>query len=290
MFYRRFSTPDDTIFLNPWSGFLQRDSFTEGSPTRDVRKKVKRVRIPITDTPPRQNAKDPAEELSQNVDDLEKALQISRLSYETDIMKKQLEQSNPTSSQLEQELLGSCKDPAIRQGLYLSLEQDKEIQKEKERMKERLAVYGFAEKNVEGDGNCLFRAVAEQLYQNENKHLLVRQIAVEWLRKNGNYLVDKNCYLKDFLDKDKEDNWDQYCDKMELDGTWGDHIVLLAIAEVWQINICIFTSIELSAANSDPFILLRPFSNTKKHNKTIYLSHWHERHYASLQPIHNNIE
>ncbi|THU68669.1 hypothetical protein C4D60_Mb08t06290 [Musa balbisiana] len=44
---------------------------------------------------------------------------------------------------------------------------------------ERLAMYGLAELQVEGDGNCQFRAVADQLFHNPEYHRHVRKAVVK---------------------------------------------------------------------------------------------------------------
>ncbi|KAI9154497.1 hypothetical protein LWI28_027101 [Acer negundo] len=44
-----------------------------------------------------------------------------------------------------------------------------------ERLSERLATYGLAELQIEGDGNCQFRALADQLFHNPDYHKHVRK-------------------------------------------------------------------------------------------------------------------
>lgn len=48
----------------------------------------------------------------------------------------------------------------------------------------RLKRYGLCERKIKGDGNCQFRAVADQLYRDSKFHLDVRRIAVHQLRSN----------------------------------------------------------------------------------------------------------
>jgi hypothetical protein len=48
----------------------------------------------------------------------------------------------------------------------------------------RLRKYGLCERKIKGDGNCQFRAVADQLYRDNKFHLDVRRIAVHQLRSN----------------------------------------------------------------------------------------------------------
>ncbi|KAI9153825.1 hypothetical protein LWI28_017122 [Acer negundo] len=51
-----------------------------------------------------------------------------------------------------------------------------------ERLSERLATCGLAELQIEGDGNCQFRALADQLFRNPDYHKHVRKEII----KQGN--------------------------------------------------------------------------------------------------------
>ncbi|MBA0549112.1 hypothetical protein Golob_020167 [Gossypium lobatum] len=51
-----------------------------------------------------------------------------------------------------------------------------------ERLSERLATYGLAELQMEGDGNCQFRALADQLFRNPDYHKHVRRQIVKQVR------------------------------------------------------------------------------------------------------------
>ncbi|XP_034695984.1 OVARIAN TUMOR DOMAIN-containing deubiquitinating enzyme 11 isoform X3 [Vitis riparia] len=48
-----------------------------------------------------------------------------------------------------------------------------------ERLAERLATYDLAELQIEGDGNCQFRALADQLFRNPDYHKHVRKKVVK---------------------------------------------------------------------------------------------------------------
>ncbi|XWS47455.1 hypothetical protein CRYUN_Cryun14cG0153400 [Craigia yunnanensis] len=51
-----------------------------------------------------------------------------------------------------------------------------------ERLSERLATYGLAELQMEGDGNCQFRALADQLFLSPDYHKHVRRQIVKQLK------------------------------------------------------------------------------------------------------------
>ena len=51
-----------------------------------------------------------------------------------------------------------------------------------DRLETRLDMYGLVEKAVMGDGNCQFRALADQLYRTADMHADVRRTVVHQLR------------------------------------------------------------------------------------------------------------
>ncbi|CAA0808432.1 Cysteine proteinases superfamily protein [Striga hermonthica] len=48
-----------------------------------------------------------------------------------------------------------------------------------ERLAQRLATYGLAEMQIEGDGNCQFRALSDQLFQKQDYHKYVRKEVIK---------------------------------------------------------------------------------------------------------------
>ncbi|KAH9673716.1 OVARIAN TUMOR DOMAIN-containing deubiquitinating enzyme 11 [Citrus sinensis] len=80
-----------------------------------------------------------------------------------------------------------------------------------ERLSERLTTYGLAELQIEGDGNCQFRALADQLFRNPDYHKHVRKEIFKQLkhfRKLYEGYVPMN--YKGYLRKMKK--LDIYCD------------------------------------------------------------------------------
>ena len=66
---------------------------------------------------------------------------------------------------------------------------------------------------VDGDGNCLFRAIADQIEGDEEKHEAFRADCVEYIENNKEH-------YKMFLDDDTEDI-DEYLNNMRTNTTWG---------------------------------------------------------------------
>ena len=85
-------------------------------------------------------------------------------------------------------------------------------------------------KKIAGDGNCLFRAIADQHAGNESLHVTYRDKAVEYIRTN------KDAYVHFILD-DKTP--DQYCDWMAKDRVWGGNIEMNALGMSMKFNLII---------------------------------------------------
>lgn len=84
-------------------------------------------------------------------------------------------------------------------------------------------------------GNCLFRSVAHQLYNGESRHFEIRISAVEYLQKNPDRLIESAVV---------DTSWLEYITNMSMEGTWGDHIVMQAIAEALNLRIHVVGSSE----------------------------------------------
>eukprot|EP01088_Endostelium_zonatum_P004791 TRINITY_DN1612_c0_g1_i1.p1 TRINITY_DN1612_c0_g1~~TRINITY_DN1612_c0_g1_i1.p1 ORF type:complete len:365 (+),score=111.88 TRINITY_DN1612_c0_g1_i1:87-1181(+) len=165
-------------------------------------------------------------------------------------------------------------------------ESDQESQQlieEQQIMKDRLALYNMKERPVVGDGNCQFSAVADQLFNATKFHALLRQKVCDWLRSNKNFEIGDGAKLSDFLDTDSFSSWNKYVDYMSTSGSWGDHITLVAISNMFGISIMIVSSIdEKKAGKAGGVVFIEPENKEVPVKKMIYLSHWHERHYGSL--------
>lgn len=144
----------------------------------------------------------------------------------------------------------------------------------------RMNQFGLKEKtSIVGDGNCQFRAIADQLYDNQDLHYAIRRKVVEWLYKNRDFPIDDHTRLQDFLETDCYRDWDSYCNYLAQDASWGDHITLVAAAEIFRITICVISTVT-APGHTDPITVIEP--KARQSTKTVYLSHWHESHYSSL--------
>jgi len=136
-----------------------------------------------------------------------------------------------------------------------------------ESLLERLGTYGLAEYQIEGDGNCQFRALADQIFRNPDYHKHVRKAVVKQLKEfrkhyEGYVPMEYKVYLK----------------KMKRSGEWGDHVTLQAAADRFSAKICLLTSFRDTCLVE---IIPRDATPTRE----LWLSFWCEVHYNSLYAI-----
>ncbi|KAI8500353.1 hypothetical protein Bbelb_219190 [Branchiostoma belcheri] len=130
---------------------------------------------------------------------------------------------------------------------------------------------------VPGDGNCMFHAVSDQVFRSEGKHIghqQLRKQAAEHLRRNP--CNADGDHLSKFV---SNQSWEEYLETMSRDGTWGDHIVLQAMADMLGHDVIIVSSVE-----ADNYVTtLHPQSGAPpRAGGPLLLGHCAENHYASL--------
>lgn len=135
----------------------------------------------------------------------------------------------------------------------------------RERLALLLGTQGLVERPVRGDGNCQFRALADQLYGSEEYHGCIRRQVIEQLQASKE--VYSGFVLGDF---------DNYVTRMRQDCTWGDHVTLQAAADKFGVKVNVLTDYL-----TDAFILVCPARTLSQ--KVLRLSFWAEVHYNSVQ-------
>lgn len=105
-------------------------------------------------------------------------------------------------------------------------------------LRDVLAEKDFVVHDVYPDGNCVFGTVTDQLRVRGDFRYTVqslREAVVEYLRTNPK--AEDGTPLEMFL---TDESWEQYLDRMSLDGEWGDHLVLNALTNVLDTEIHIY--------------------------------------------------
>ncbi|KAG8759424.1 hypothetical protein FRC11_001979 [Ceratobasidium sp. 423] len=79
-----------------------------------------------------------------------------------------------------------------------------------------------------GDGNCLFRALSDQIYGTPNEHLVLR-------KEICTFMATHKERFEAFVDDDR--SWDQHISAMRNNGTYGGHLELTAFAQLKSVNV-----------------------------------------------------
>ena len=133
---------------------------------------------------------------------------------------------------------------------------------------QRLLKCGMVETQIEADGNCQFRALADQLFDgDQERYAECRAAAIVQLRSEPDR-------YKEFVTED----WRTYVSKMENDREWGDNITLQAAADYYKATAHVY-----SHDPEMPFPLVLPSKHLDA-DRIIRLSHKPELHYNSIHP------
>ena len=136
---------------------------------------------------------------------------------------------------------------------------------------DRLEKQGLYLVEMEPDGNCLFRAVAHQLFLDPMKHLELRARCVEHMVKN-----------KERFQVFCTSNFEAHCKRMAIDGTWAAELEVRALEEICDRVFSIYSSdskeiVPMSTNFDDQFLV-------GINVETVKLS-YHGAHYNSIFDI-----
>eukprot|EP00026_Physarum_polycephalum_P010868 Phypoly_transcript_11053.p1 GENE.Phypoly_transcript_11053~~Phypoly_transcript_11053.p1 ORF type:complete len:400 (+),score=62.95 Phypoly_transcript_11053:56-1201(+) len=137
------------------------------------------------------------------------------------------------------------------------------------KLSDQLVLLGLTIKDVAGDGNCLFRAIGDQMENNPNKHHEYRATIVTFMEKNRDM-------FEPFLDAEDDGTFEEYILSMRTDGAWGGNLEIQAASLSLHINIIIYQL-------DQPRWEVVNFADAK--TRTIQLSYLDGDHYASVRPI-----
>ena len=146
----------------------------------------------------------------------------------------------------------------------ISLNKDQE-----EKFQNVMKKNNFEIKTIRGDGNCLFRAVSDQVYGTDKHYDIIRQKCMDYLE------VQKR-FFKLFVDGD----FDEYIKQKRMDAIWGDDIEIEALSEIYN------RPIEIYSGSITPLRCFHEDKNNYTYNKTpIRLSYHGRKHYNSVIPL-----
>jgi len=121
----------------------------------------------------------------------------------------------------------------------------------------------FVIKQMGEDGACLFRAVADQIYGDQEMHASVRKLCMDYMAKNGDY-------FSQYVTED----FNAYIERKRLNHIHGNHIEMQAMSEIFN------RPIEVYHYGCEPINIFQGCHQTD--NEPIRLSYHKNIHYNSI--------
>ncbi|XP_019262688.1 PREDICTED: OTU domain-containing protein 5-like isoform X1 [Nicotiana attenuata] len=122
-------------------------------------------------------------------------------------------------------------------------------------------------KKMLGDGNCLFRAVADQVYGDSEAYDLVRQMCIDYMERE-----------RDHFSQFITEGFTSYCKRKRRDKVYGNNVEIQALCEMYNRPIHIYSY------STEPINTFHGSYNTD--SPPIRLSFHHGNHYNSLVDPH----
>lgn len=145
-----------------------------------------------------------------------------------------------------------------------SLSQD-ELKEREYRFERRMKNKGYDIKPMKEDGACLFRAVADQVYGDEEMHSVVRQHCMDYIAKNRDYFAE---YITE--------DFTSYINRKRGESVHGNHIEIQAMSEMYNRTIQVF------CYSPEPINTFHGTAQTETVNEPIRLSYHNSVHYNSI--------
>mmetsp|Transcript_7691 Transcript_7691/g.11646 ORF Transcript_7691/g.11646 Transcript_7691/m.11646 type:complete len:337 (+) Transcript_7691:112-1122(+) len=141
----------------------------------------------------------------------------------------------------------------------------KQWRKEIDKFSDQLKPFGLKIRDVPGDGNCLFRSVADQIVGEQKMHVEYRSKCCKWMKD----------YPDDFRPFVFDEDWDDYLNRMRKDGEWGGNLEIIALSHALGVHITIHQFEQPRWEVKCP--------NQKA--RTIHLSYHDGQHYNSVRNL-----
>ncbi|XP_059429635.1 OVARIAN TUMOR DOMAIN-containing deubiquitinating enzyme 6 isoform X1 [Corylus avellana] len=123
---------------------------------------------------------------------------------------------------------------------------------------------GLEVKKMLEDGNCLFRAVADQVYGDSEAYDLIRQMCIDYMERE-----------RDHFSQFITEGFTSYCKRKRRDKVYGNNVEIQALCEMYNRPIHIY-----SYSTAEPINIFHGSYDTD--TPPIRLSYHHGNHYNSL--------
>jgi len=131
---------------------------------------------------------------------------------------------------------------------------------------------GLRVKEMLGDGNCLFRSIADQIEGKQERHDHYRNLVVKYIEKEKDY-------FKFFMEDDED--IDEYLIRMRGDAEWGGN------QEIYAASQCLHSNIIIHQYGSPMLITTYEPAPGIRSSKSIHLSYHGSMHYNSVRAVND---
>ncbi|CAI8013286.1 OTU domain-containing protein 3 [Geodia barretti] len=138
----------------------------------------------------------------------------------------------------------------------------------------QLAVQGLRLEDVPADGNCLFRALANQLREPRVSHYSLRREVVQYMRQNRHQ-------FEEFL-AEEDDSYEEYLRQLGQDGKYAGNDAIVAFSRAFSANVVIHQ------LNCPRWEILAPPTATptlSRQPPTLHVAYLNGEHYCSVRPL-----
>ncbi|KAF7267526.1 deubiquitinating enzyme A [Rhynchophorus ferrugineus] len=236
---KRFKEPDRT-----------RDREREREQKRDIRREQKRDRIAISK---REIVNEPL--LDTNSDNVKETAEPTCNSSKNIIKVEVKEDATGFNSEDEYD------DSSVKDRLLT----DKEWQERDEIFSRCMSTLGYEIKQMNEDGACLFRSIADQVYGDQEFHYQVRQDCM-------NYIVQNRDYFEPYVTED----FDKYIERKRTWHVHGNHLEIQAMSELYN------RTIEVYCYETEPINIFNCPTRILNSYEPIRLSYHRMCHYNSI--------
>ncbi|KAL7533917.1 hypothetical protein ACHAXR_005523 [Thalassiosira sp. AJA248-18] len=124
---------------------------------------------------------------------------------------------------------------------------------------------------MDGDGNCLFRAISLQVYGDPSMHLEVRRHCLDFMEREADH-------FRNFV---ADEEFDEYIARKKIEGVHGNHTEIQAMSELYNRSIEVFVP---NHSSIDPINIFH--SEYKSDDAPIRLCYMDGNHYnAVIDPL-----
>jgi hypothetical protein len=162
--------------------------------------------------------------------------------------------------------------------------EEKERRVEEESFRADMKTAGLEIVDCDKDGNCMFRSVAHQIYNDPERHAEVRKMCYD-------HMVRDRAFFSMFV----ADDFDEYITRQRRLNEWGDHVELEALREVFNKNLLVYDRDNVQGARLQPLSAVltgrartAPRSIGEHHTElgTMRLSFHGQSHFNSVRACH----